>query len=50
MYIPYPPSVSIILQKNIYPPGGIEIKKVWGVFLRYVLAEVCGYSSRGRGV
>jgi hypothetical protein len=28
----------------------MEIKKVRGVFLRYVLAEVCGYFNRGRGV
>jgi hypothetical protein len=46
---PYSLSVSDILQK-IYPPGGIEIKNIGGGFLRYVLAEVCGYFNRGRGV
>jgi hypothetical protein len=41
------------LQKNyiskIYPPGGIEIKKIGGGFLRYVLMPICGYFNRGRG-
>jgi hypothetical protein len=41
-------------QKNyigkIYPPGGIEIKKVRGVFLCFTWNKSCGYLSRGRGV
>ena len=45
----YPADVSNILQK-IYPPGGVEIKKIGGLFLGYVLADACGYLSRGRGV
>jgi len=35
---------------KIYPPGGCEIKKEGGCFLRYVLAVVCGYFNRGRGL
>jgi len=35
---------------KIYPPGGMQIKKIWGVFLCGRLWESCGYLSRGRGV
>ena len=28
----------------------MQNKKGMGVFLRYVLMPICGYSSRGRGV
>jgi hypothetical protein len=41
-------------QKNyigkIYPPGGMQIKKIGGGSLRYVLMPICGYFNRGRGV
>ena len=49
MDLGYPADVSNILQK-IYPPGGVEIKKIGGLFLGYVLADACGYFNRGRGV
>ena len=35
---------------KIYPPGGVRIKKVWGVFLCFTWNKACGYLSRGRGV
>ena len=44
---------NVDLKRNtqkIYPPGVCKIKKVWGVFLRYLMPIHYIYASRGRGV
>jgi hypothetical protein len=45
----YPVDVSNILQK-IYPPGGVELKKIGGLFLCSTWNKAYGYFNRGRGV
>jgi hypothetical protein len=39
-----------IFYKKYVVGGGVPNKKIGGGFLGYVLADACGYLSRGRGV